>query len=143
MGNGHGGTRPGAGRKPKATKFESEIAAAELQIAQSLPEVIAAQIDLATGVTVQEVDPKTGGLKVYTRAPDAKAGQYIIDRILGKPTQRIETDDDPDGTIEAAAEELAQARRELEQWRKQQIDELSNMPNVLPTPPMPATPTES
>lgn len=90
MEHGHGGARPGAGRKTKAEKFAGPVAAAEQIIVDQLPAIVHAQIDLALGATVQEVDRETGGLIVYTRPPDARAGQYLIDRILGKPTQRTE-----------------------------------------------------
>lgn len=137
-----GGARPGAGRKSKAQKFATEIAAAERQITDRLPDIVAAQIDLALGMTVQEVDPKTGGLKVYTRPPDAKAGQYLIDRIAGKPTQRIEAEIETEGEVEVTSAALDAAARELAEWRKQRISELSNWPNLPPTPPTSVTPME-
>ncbi len=77
------------GRPRKVDKFAG-------QIADHLPQIIAAQLQLALGVTVQEVDEDTGGVMIYAKPPDHKAGAYLIDRILGKPTSSLEVSD-PDG----------------------------------------------
>jgi hypothetical protein len=91
-----GGARPGAGRKSRREKHAAVIEAAEDQIAGRMTEIIAAQFELALGVTVQETDPATGGVTVYTEPPNAKAGQYLIDRILGKPVQHVQDEDAED-----------------------------------------------
>lgn len=44
-----GGTRPGAGRKPRSERFARPIAAAEKRIADRLPEVLSNQFVLALG----------------------------------------------------------------------------------------------
>lgn len=88
--NGHGGARANAGRRAKAEKFAAPIAAAEQRIADRLPQLIDNMFALADGVTVQTTDEETGATDVYTRPPDRAANIYLIDRILGKPTQRTE-----------------------------------------------------
>jgi hypothetical protein len=88
---GHGGRRPGAGRKPRAERFAAKIASAEKKIADRLPEVIDSLFELAEGVTVQETD-QNGRERVYTRAPDFRAASYLVDRILGKPVNQVEAD---------------------------------------------------
>ena len=85
----NGGARPGAGRKPKAEKYETAINRAEKRIADRLPELIDNMFRLAEGVTVQEVDEE-GGVLVYSKPPDRQANEYLINRILGKPTERAE-----------------------------------------------------
>jgi hypothetical protein len=50
-------------------------------------------IALAKGVTVQEVTAE-GETVVFTRPPDYRAGQYLMDRIMGKPKERIESEND-------------------------------------------------
>lgn len=85
----NGGARPGAGRKPKAEKFKQPVAKAEKRIADRLPELIDLQFELAQGVWIEETTP-LGHRKVYKRAPDREAGQYLINRIMGKPTERQE-----------------------------------------------------
>ena len=40
MANGHGGARPGSGRKPRAERFASEIELAERRCADRLPQVL-------------------------------------------------------------------------------------------------------
>ncbi len=79
-----------AGRPRKTEKFARPIARAEKQIVDKLPEIIAAQLELALGVKVEELSATTGEPTVYQRPPDRAAAQYLIDRILGKPTERQE-----------------------------------------------------
>lgn len=85
----NGGARPGAGRKPKAEKFENVITKADKRIAANLVRYIENLEALADGVTVQEVD-KDGNERIYTRAPDRQANEYLLNRIMGKPTERHE-----------------------------------------------------
>src|SRR5690242_360996 len=85
----NGGARPGAGRKPKDEKFKIPIAKAEKKIADKLPWLIDQAMELAEGVVVQERD-KEGGLRIYQRPPDMKAIAYLVDRIMGKATERKE-----------------------------------------------------
>lgn len=86
----NGGKRPGAGRKPRSVKFAGEIVRAENWIADRLPQLLKAQFDLAIGVQVKEA--KGDKERVYTKAPDKDAGQYLINRVMGKPTERIEVE---------------------------------------------------
>jgi len=72
---GTGGARPGAGRKPRSEKFARPIAAAEKRIADHLPKLIDNMIEQAD-------------------AGDYKANEYLINRIMGKPTERHEHDID-------------------------------------------------
>lgn len=85
----NGGARPGAGRKRKHDKNGTAIQQAERRIRDRLPELIDRMFELADGVTVQERTP-TGMPVIYQRAPDYKALSYLIDRIMGKPTERKE-----------------------------------------------------
>lgn len=91
------------GRPAKADKFARPVARAEKQIVDALPQIVDAQIALALGVMVQEVDKESGALIVYQRPPDAKAGQYLIDRILGKTTERHEISGPDTGPIQIEA----------------------------------------
>lgn len=100
-----GGARPGAGRKPKAIKYAGPVDAAERKIVDSLPHLVEAQLKLALGqVIVQDENPVTGELNVYAVAPDRRAGQYLLDRIMGKPTERIDLDADLDVETHAPKE---------------------------------------
>lgn len=85
----NGGARPNSGPKPKAEKFESAIAAADLRISENLVRYIENLERLADGVTVSETD-REGKEHIYTRAPDRQANEYLINRIMGKPTERKE-----------------------------------------------------
>lgn len=91
----NGGARPGAGRKPKAEKFKQPIAKAEKKIADRLPMLIERMIELSEGVVVQEFD-REGEPRIYQRPPDYKAIAYLVDRIMGKPTERQEVDGETD-----------------------------------------------
>jgi hypothetical protein len=61
----HGGARPGAGRKPKALKYASELAAAEETLMSALPCAIDALIKAAEG-------------------GDVSAAKYLLDRAFGR-----------------------------------------------------------
>lgn len=79
-----GGVRPGAGRKPRAEKYARPIASAEKRIADRLPDLVDKLFELAEGVEVQDKG------KVYCTPPDFRAASYLVDRILGKPTQAVD-----------------------------------------------------
>jgi len=111
------GNPGGPGRKPKADKFARPIARAEKQIADRLPELIDNMLMLACGgyERIEEEWQPAGSLyigsgkdsvKMYPDLPDGElvlvkrkrsiadrdraANEYLINRILGKPTERQE-----------------------------------------------------
>lgn len=104
-----GGARPGAGRKPKDEKFKLPIAKAETKIADKLPWLVDQMMELATGVVVREMDAD-GTPRIYQRPPDRQAIVYLMDRIMGKPTDRREL------TLDRPLEEMTEdeLRRILE-----------------------------
>jgi hypothetical protein len=79
----------GPGRPRKAEKFAGPIADAEKRIAQKLPELIDNMFLLAHGVLVEKTT-LTGGKIIFKEPPDYKANEYLINRIMGKPTERQE-----------------------------------------------------
>lgn len=97
----NGGARPGAGRKPKAEKHAGAIARAEKRIADRLPMLIDKMMELAEGVTIKEFD-KEGEEVIYTKPPDRQAAEYLINRIMGKPTERKELSGPDGGDIPVA-----------------------------------------
>lgn len=86
----NGGARPGAGRKPKDEKFKVPIAKAEKKIADRLPMLVDKALELAEGVFVEDVNVVTLQRSVYQKPPDLGAIKYLMDRIMGKPTERKE-----------------------------------------------------
>lgn len=86
--DGRGGKRPGAGRPRKADKHAGAYVAAEEQIKASLPLIIDTLFELAKGIQI--TNPTTG--KVYSQPPDRQALTYLADRVLGRPTERRETE---------------------------------------------------
>lgn len=84
---GTGGRRPGAGRKPKAEKYARPINDAEQKIADHLPLIVDALLRLAQGVYVEDYNPITDRKVVYQKPPDRAAAEYLMDRLMGKPTQ--------------------------------------------------------
>jgi hypothetical protein len=105
---GTGGRRPGSGRPRRAEKFARPIAAAEKKIADRLPWLIDKEMELAEGVLVKE--HTLAGPVVYEKPPDRGAIEYLINRIMGKPTERHEHD--IDGEIAALLAELAPGGQE-------------------------------
>lgn len=61
----HGGARDGAGRKPKALRYASELAQAEEKIIAALPDVI-------------------DGLIRAAKCGDVAASRYLLDRVFGR-----------------------------------------------------------
>jgi len=124
----NGGARPGAGRKPKRQKHATAIARAEKQICDHLPELIDLQMSRARGVLLVNTEQEVGALltmlqqefgdnddvrslkekieQIFTREPDERALEYLINRIMGKPTERKELSGELGITHEAALEEL-------------------------------------
>jgi len=95
----NGGARPGAGRKPRDEKFKLPIAKAEKRIADRLPMLIDRMFELSEGVLVEEID-RDGTPRIYQRPPDYKAIEYLVNRIMGKPTERQEVSQDGGLTIQ-------------------------------------------
>jgi hypothetical protein len=112
---GHGGERAGAGRKSKAEKFGPQINKAEKRIADKLPLLIDNMLHLAEGgyervkekFELGEVRDEKGRIvrddkgdplmqlvvverTVEIADKDRAANIYLIDRILGKPTEHQE-----------------------------------------------------
>ncbi len=92
--NGHGGSRQGAGRKRGSVRDLLDAAAvqAERQITDRLPRLIDNLLVLADGVVVEDVNPITGETGVYRKPPDRAANEYLINRVMGKPTDKTEAD---------------------------------------------------
>ncbi len=160
----------GPGRPRKADKHAGAISEAEQQVADRLPELVANMLHLANGGyervdeewqpaglvyvgsgefarrAFPELDPDVLVMvkrKSSIADKDRAANQYLIDRILGKPTERQELSG-PDGDpIELSGPVLDQAAMELAEWRAHQTAMLSSGPSSQPTPPTPAMPTES
>jgi hypothetical protein len=119
---GTGGARPGAGRKKKKDKFARPIARAEKQICDHLPELIDLQMSRARGVLLVNTEQEVGALltmlqqefgdnddvrslkekieQIFTREPDERALEYLINRIMGKPTERKEVTGEDGGPVQ-------------------------------------------
>lgn len=96
------------GRPPKADKFAGAIAKAEGRIAKNLVRYIENMEALADGVWVEEID-KEGGRIVYQRPPDRQANEYLLNRIMGKPTERQEISGEGGGPLQVVAFDYATA----------------------------------
>lgn len=77
------------GRPRKADKYGGHILAAENLIADRLPDLLENLFRLAEGVEVQKADAN-GNPRVYSQPPDRQANEYLLNRIMGKPTERVE-----------------------------------------------------
>jgi hypothetical protein len=92
-----GGARAGAGRPRKADKFARPIAQAEKRISDKLPWLVDKALELAEGVWVEQETQE--GPVVYKRPPDRQAIEYLLNRIMGKPTERQEVEQSGGVTI--------------------------------------------
>lgn len=78
-----------AGRPPKADKYAGAISKAEGRIAKNLIRYIENMEALADGIYVEELI--NGEIRmVFKRPPDRQANEYLINRVMGKPTERQE-----------------------------------------------------
>ncbi len=84
------------GRPRKAERYAGAVAAAEDRIADRLPRLIDNMIALADGIWVEKEDEQ-GVRVIYRTPPDRAANEYLINRIMGKPTERTEVSG-PEGT---------------------------------------------
>jgi hypothetical protein len=123
----NGGARPGAGRKPKAEKYKQPINKAERRIVDRLPDLIDSLLDLATGVQVEEVGDD-GEPRVYTRPPDRKAAEYLVNRIMGIPTARIEVENSGEVGVRYTADDFARARADTDEWERATFGDLDGPP---------------
>ncbi len=98
-----GGPRAGAGRPRKAEKFARPIAAAEKRIADKLPHLVDKLLELVDGVTIESED-QHGETHIYQRPPDRQAAQYLLDRIIGKPKERLDLSAEHTGEVRIRVE---------------------------------------
>jgi hypothetical protein len=96
---GHGGYRPGAGRKADADKYGGHIDAAKERIVQEMPGLIDNLLVLAHGFYYEKSLPDGQTVVVYKTAPDRQANEYLINRIIGKPTERTEVSGQDGGPL--------------------------------------------
>jgi hypothetical protein len=83
------------GRPSKTDLYGGHIRAAENLIADHLADFIHNLVRLANGVWVEEMT-KEGVRLVYQQAPDRASNEYLLNRIMGKPTE-IQEVSGPDG----------------------------------------------
>ncbi|MDR3634332.1 MAG: hypothetical protein P4L84_11055 [Isosphaeraceae bacterium] len=136
---GRGGKRAGAGRKPKREKHKNPVQAAEDRIRDKLPHLIDKLFELSDGIEV--VKQTQHGEKSYREPPSFKALEYLCNRVLGKPTERLEHSGKDGGPIEVTATVKNKAARELEEWQKEMRTKMLSSSSVLPTAPTSPTPT--
>lgn len=87
----NGGKRKGAGRKKANHTLASEKAREYLinSIVKELAPIVSAQIDAAKGVFYIG---KEG--RVYTKLPDTKVGEYLLNQVAGKAKEKVELSGD-------------------------------------------------
>lgn len=88
-----------AGRPRKADKYGGHIAQAEDLIADRLPDLIENLLVLAKGVRMKDVGAD-GTVEYYTEPPNFKANEYLLNRIMGKPTERHEVTGEDGGPVQ-------------------------------------------
>jgi len=94
--NGHGGARDGAGRKPKALRYASELAAAEEKLMSALPSAIET-------------------LTAASQSGDVAAAKYLLDRAFGRvQAQKVCVAENIEPPFSEADAEAKEKRRELD-----------------------------
>ncbi|MFH1365995.1 MAG: hypothetical protein ABIG99_01225 [Patescibacteria group bacterium] len=83
----NGGKRLGAGRKKARHTLATEKAREFLimEITKHLAPIVASQIDSALGVSY--VGEKG---RIYTKLPNARVAEYLLNQIAGKPNMSVE-----------------------------------------------------
>jgi len=83
----NGGKREGAGRKKANHTIASEKAREYLitSIVEHLAPIVSAQIESAKGLSYVG---KRG--KIYTKLPDTRVGEYLLNQVVGKAKENIE-----------------------------------------------------
>lgn len=119
-----GGKQPGAGR-PKGTLSPKnlEIAKAREYLTQrvvsELEPMISSHIELAKGIWMEELDPTTGERRrVYKKAPDTRAAEYLVDQAIGKASQAIDVTSKGEQIVTASPEAIKLAKEYEEKLKK-------------------------
>lgn len=87
--SGHGGARPGSGRKKKVQLLAGPIERIRGDIEELAPLLGPSLRELVNGVYVEETDSH-GTRRIYRQPPNLGAIQTVIDRVLGKVGDRRE-----------------------------------------------------
>jgi hypothetical protein len=77
---------------------ESAVREAEKKIRDRLPQIIDNLLILADGVTVEETTLE-GETTVYKKPPCRQTNEYLVNRILGKPTEKVESENSGGMTV--------------------------------------------
>ena len=107
-----------------------ELPEFEDQIRAQLPALLQAMFDLAEGVQIQELkqDPDSGQWvgRIYARAPDRLAAQFLIENVIGKVPTRVEmTGKDGESLVVMPwAPRLEMIEAELVEAREGEVDML-------------------
>jgi hypothetical protein len=103
-----------SGAKANATEHDSKpVLDTDRYIQERLPQLVECLINMAVGVAVEKVTEK--GEQVYTVPPNRLAAEYLINRALGRPTEKAQL---------AAAETTEEDDLDLEALRSMSTDEL-------------------
>lgn len=83
----NGGRREGSGRKKARHTIASEKARAYLiaTITKHLAPIVATQIEAAKGISYVGDNGK-----IFTKLPNLKVGEYLLNQVAGKPAINIE-----------------------------------------------------
>lgn len=72
---------------------QTPVQLAEAKIAQKLPWLVDKLLELVEGIEIERID-RQGQRRIYSQPPDRQAAEYLIDRVMGKPTQPIDVYDE-------------------------------------------------
>lgn len=102
-------------------------------IIDELPSLTNSLIDLAKGLHFEERLPN-GNIRRYTERPDREALEYLMNRVLGKPAERVELGEAGDFTYEQMVQIALKERMEVIDITARPIQSLPE-PQIIVEPP--------
>jgi hypothetical protein len=100
MANGHGGVRPGSGRKSNAERFRLVREAMEVDLERIYRESIPQALQELVAGHYREETNKDGTTRIYSVSPNVTAIQEVLNRLGGRPEQHVELTGQDGGPIE-------------------------------------------
>lgn len=110
-----GGKQPGAGR-PKGSKASHTLEASKARqyvierVVSEMEPILTAQIDSAKGLWMEELDSDGVRKRIYRKAPDTRAVEYLVDQTIGRASQAIDVTSKGESVSVASPEAVALAR---------------------------------
>lgn len=97
------------GRPRREDLYKGHIRAAEDKVADRLGDLVDNLLQLASGYWTEE-KLKDGTRRVYQEPPDRASNEYLINRIMGKPTEPVDVTSDGESVAPRFFERIRSGR---------------------------------